>query len=186
MERGEVKTNELNKSLEDKIKKQQENLTDFSMNSINIFDFMMDDDKQRKEDQQALDEVLARKLNENDLEFRTRRDKNKNVNYQIDSNAKKDQLKAERKINLPEYHFYPNRDLLLELMEKEDDYHLFKSTDPSREPLNEEEQALKNELLDKGFKNWLKSDFNNFISASEKHGKDNIQEIARFVGKPQT
>ena len=37
------------------------------MNSINIFDFMMDDDKQRKEDQQALDEVLARKLNENDL-----------------------------------------------------------------------------------------------------------------------
>ena len=71
-------------------------------------------------------------------------------------------------------------------MEKEDDYHLFKSTDPSREPLNEEEQTLKNELLDKGFKNWLKSDFNNFISASEKHGKDNIQEIARFVGKPQT
>lgn len=67
LERGEVKTNELNKSLEDKIKKQQENLTDFSMNSINIFDFMMDDDKQRKEDQQALDEVLARKLNENDL-----------------------------------------------------------------------------------------------------------------------
>ena len=32
-------------------KRKNENLADFSMNSINIFDFMM----QKKEDQQALD-----------------------------------------------------------------------------------------------------------------------------------
>jgi len=37
----------MNKALDDKIKK-QDNLTDFSMNSINIFDFMMNDEKQRK------------------------------------------------------------------------------------------------------------------------------------------
>lgn len=42
------------------------------MNSINIFDFMMND-RQRKEDQQALDEAFARKLNEGDIEMRTRR-----------------------------------------------------------------------------------------------------------------
>jgi len=36
------------------------------MNSINIFDFMMND-RQRKEDQQALDEAFARKLNEGDI-----------------------------------------------------------------------------------------------------------------------
>lgn len=47
LERGENKTNELNKALDERIKK-PENLTDFSMNSINIFDFMMNDDKQRK------------------------------------------------------------------------------------------------------------------------------------------
>lgn len=101
LERGEIKTNELNKALEEKIKKQQDNLTDFSMNSINIFDFMMDDEQQRKDDQQALDEAFARKLNDNDVEMRTRREKSKNVNYQIDSNAKKELIKAERKINLP-------------------------------------------------------------------------------------
>lgn len=32
----------MNKALDEKIKK-QDNLTDFSMNSINIFDFMMND-----------------------------------------------------------------------------------------------------------------------------------------------
>jgi hypothetical protein len=43
----------MNKALDEKIKK-PENLTDFSMNSINIFDFL-NDEKQRREDQQALD-----------------------------------------------------------------------------------------------------------------------------------
>jgi hypothetical protein len=61
LERGESKTNEMNKALDEKIKK-PENLTDFSMNSINIFDFMMNDEKQKKEDQQALDEAYARNL----------------------------------------------------------------------------------------------------------------------------
>lgn len=61
LERGETKTNEMNKALDEKIKK-PENLTDFSMNSINIFDFMMNDEKQKKQDQQALDEVMARML----------------------------------------------------------------------------------------------------------------------------
>ena len=69
-------------------------------------------------------------------------------------------------------------------MQKEDDYHLFRNSDPTKEPLSEREQELKNQLLDAGFRNWLKSDFNNFVSASEKYGKDNIAEIAKFVGKP--
>lgn len=42
------------------------------MNSINIFDFMMNDE-QKKQDQQALDEAMARKMNETDNDMRTRR-----------------------------------------------------------------------------------------------------------------
>jgi SWI/SNF-related matrix-associated actin-dependent regulator of chromatin subfamily A member 5 len=41
--RGESKTNALNKEVEDRMKNQQNNLVDFSMNSINIFDFMQQD-----------------------------------------------------------------------------------------------------------------------------------------------
>ena len=89
----------MNKALDEKIKK-PENLTDFSMNSINIFDFLTDQ-KQRREDQQALDEAMARSLLEGDVEMRTRRQKAKNVNYQFDNNYKKEIGKIERKINLP-------------------------------------------------------------------------------------
>lgn len=72
LERGETKTNKMNEAIEEQMKKKKnENLTDFSMNSINIFEFMMDD-RQKREDQQALDEAFARKLNEGE-EMRTRR-----------------------------------------------------------------------------------------------------------------
>lgn len=42
----------------------------------------------------------------------------KNVNYQFDSNTKKDPTKTDRRANVPEYHFYDNRDKLIELLEK--------------------------------------------------------------------
>lgn len=41
--RGETKTMELNREMEERLKSQNENLVDFSMNSINIFDFMQRD-----------------------------------------------------------------------------------------------------------------------------------------------
>lgn len=37
------------------LKAQSTSLTDFSMNSINIFDFMQQDQKKKKEDAEALD-----------------------------------------------------------------------------------------------------------------------------------
>lgn len=43
LKRGESKTNALNKEVEEKLKSHQNNLVDFSMNSINIFDFMQRD-----------------------------------------------------------------------------------------------------------------------------------------------
>lgn len=62
---------------------------------------------------------MARVL-EGEAEIRTRREKIKNVNYQFDSNNKKDPIKGDRRVNVPEYHFYDNRQKLIELMEKED------------------------------------------------------------------
>lgn len=64
------------------LKNQSTSLTDFSMNSINIFDFMQQDQKKKKEDAEALDELLARELQG---DIRTRREKIKNVNYSYDS-----------------------------------------------------------------------------------------------------
>lgn len=52
------------------------------------------------------------KAMEGEAEIRTRRQKLKNVNYQFDNN-KKEFVKGERRVNVPEYHFYDNREKLI-------------------------------------------------------------------------
>ena len=49
------------------------------------------------------------------------------------------------------------------------------------EPLNDEEAAEKETLLGMGFINWNKRDFNQFIKANEKYGRDDIDSIAKDV-----
>ena len=46
-----------------------------------------------------------------------------------------------------------------------------------------EEEEVKEKLLKTGFKSWNKTDFNNFISASDKCGKENYEKIADTIGK---
>lgn len=49
------------------------------------------------------------------------------------------------------------------------------------EPLTDDEIAEKEELLTKGFTNWTKRDFNQFIKANEKYGRDDIENISKDV-----
>lgn len=49
------------------------------------------------------------------------------------------------------------------------------------EPLTEEEIAEKEKLLTEGFTNWSRRDFNQFIKANEKYGRDDTENIAREV-----
>ncbi|XP_067626571.1 chromatin-remodeling complex ATPase chain Iswi [Eurosta solidaginis] len=49
------------------------------------------------------------------------------------------------------------------------------------EPLSEEEIAEKESLLTQGFTTWTKRDFNQFIKANEKYGRDDIENIAKDV-----
>ena len=47
------------------------------------------------------------------------------------------------------------------------------------ECLNEEEAEEKEQLLTQGFTNWNKRDFNQFIKANEKWGRDDIDNISQ-------
>ncbi|CAG2240145.1 ISWI [Mytilus edulis] len=47
--------------------------------------------------------------------------------------------------------------------------------------LTEEETAEKEDLLQQGFTNWSKRDFNQFIKANEKYGRDDLDSISRDV-----
>lgn len=49
------------------------------------------------------------------------------------------------------------------------------------EPLSEEEIAEKDRLLTQGFTQWTKRDFNQFIKANEKYGRQDLDNIAREV-----
>ncbi|XP_013135017.1 PREDICTED: chromatin-remodeling complex ATPase chain Iswi isoform X2 [Papilio polytes] len=49
------------------------------------------------------------------------------------------------------------------------------------EALTEEEIQEKEQLLTQGFTNWTKRDFNQFIKANEKYGRDDIENIAKDV-----
>uniref|UniRef100_A0A8C5QJK1 SNF2 related chromatin remodeling ATPase 1 n=1 Tax=Leptobrachium leishanense TaxID=445787 RepID=A0A8C5QJK1_9ANUR len=49
------------------------------------------------------------------------------------------------------------------------------------EPLSATETEEKEKLLTQGFTNWNKRDFNQFIKANEKYGRDDIDNIAREV-----
>lgn len=47
------------------------------------------------------------------------------------------------------------------------------------EAMTEEELQERDALLTKGFLNWTKRDFNQFIKANEKYGRDDIENIAK-------
>nr|CAD7394292.1 unnamed protein product [Timema cristinae] len=49
------------------------------------------------------------------------------------------------------------------------------------EPLSDEEMLEKERLLTQGFTTWSKRDFNQFIKANEKYGRDDIENIAKEV-----
>uniref|UniRef100_A0A8C4N542 SNF2 related chromatin remodeling ATPase 1 n=1 Tax=Eptatretus burgeri TaxID=7764 RepID=A0A8C4N542_EPTBU len=49
------------------------------------------------------------------------------------------------------------------------------------EPLSEEELEEKERLLTQGFTNWTKRDFNQFVKANEKWGRDDVENISRDV-----
>jgi superfamily II DNA or RNA helicase len=49
------------------------------------------------------------------------------------------------------------------------------------EPLTEEEQIEKENLLTMGFTNWSKRDFNQFIKANEKYGRNDLDNISKEV-----
>ena len=47
--------------------------------------------------------------------------------------------------------------------------------------LTDEEISEKEDLLKQGFSNWTKRDFNQFVKANEKYGRDDIESISKEV-----
>ncbi|KAF9605382.1 hypothetical protein IFM89_016959 [Coptis chinensis] len=89
---------------------------------------------------------------------------------------------------LHDFQFF-NTQRLSELYEKEVRYLLLKNQmkdtigdgdepEDLGDPLTAEEQEEKNQLLEEGFSTWTRRDFNTFIRACEKYGRNDINSIA--------
>lgn len=68
-----------------------------------------------------------------------------------------------------------------DLEEREQDQALEQATIDNAEPLTEDEQAEKERLQAGGFGEWNKRDFQQFISASAHHGRNNYELIAEDI-----
>ncbi|XP_075395283.1 SWI/SNF-related matrix-associated actin-dependent regulator of chromatin subfamily A member 1 isoform X1 [Tenrec ecaudatus] len=124
--------------------------------------------------------------------------------YKFEGEDYREKQKAPRppkQPNIQEFQFFPPR--LFELLEKEILYYrktigykVPKNPDTSSstltqreeqkmidgaDPLTAEETDEKEKLLTQGFANWTKRDFNQFIKANEKYGRDDIDSIAQEV-----
>lgn len=78
-----------------------------------------------------------------------------------------------RIVEYPEYQFYPRE--LQDIQEKE--VKLYEEG----KVLSQSDMARKKELLSQGF-DWTKKDFQSFVKAMEKVGKDNVSKIAMLLG----
>jgi SWI/SNF-related matrix-associated actin-dependent regulator of chromatin subfamily A member 5 len=68
-----------------------------------------------------------------------------------------------------------------ELEVREADQQLQQQEIDNAEPLTEEEQAEKERLINKGFPEWNKRDFQQFLNGSAKYGRENFEGISEEV-----
>ncbi|XP_069895860.1 probable global transcription activator SNF2L1 isoform X4 [Dipodomys merriami] len=195
LERGEKKTAEMNERLQ---KMGESSLRNFRMDiEQSLYKFEGED--YREKQKPGLVEWIEPPKRE------------RKANYAVDAYFREALRVSEPKIpkaprppkqpNVQDFQFFPPR--LFELLEKEILYYrktigykvprnpempnpvLAQKEEQKKidgaEPLTPEETEEKEKLLTQGFTNWTKRDFNQFIKANEKYGRDDIDNIAREV-----
>eukprot|EP00079_Xenopus_tropicalis_P023419 XP_012815803.1 PREDICTED: SWI/SNF-related matrix-associated actin-dependent regulator of chromatin subfamily A member 5 isoform X1 [Xenopus tropicalis] len=195
LERGEKKTAEMNEKLSNM---GESSLRNFTVdNESSVYNFEGED--YREKQKMAFTEWIEPPKRE------------RKANYAVDAYFREALRVSEPKVpkaprppkqpNVQDFQFFPPR--LFELLEKEILYYrktigykVPRNPDlpnaaqaqkeeqlkiDEAEPLNDEELEEKEKLLTQGFTNWNKRDFNQFIKANEKWGRDDIENIAREV-----
>ncbi|CAK7313374.1 probable global transcription activator SNF2L1 isoform X4 [Vulpes vulpes] len=195
LERGEKKTAEMNERLQ---KMGESSLRNFRMDTEQSLYKFEGEDYREKQKLGMVEWIEPPK-------------RERKANYAVDAYFREALRVSEPKVpkaprppkqpNVQDFQFFPPR--LFELLEKEILYYrktigykVPRNPDipnpavaqreeqkkiDGAEPLTPEETEEKEKLLTQGFTNWTKRDFNQFIKANEKYGRDDIDNIAREV-----
>jgi len=168
--RGEQKAEQMNSKIDDAMNKAGEHLFDLAMDSINIYEFAGDDyQKKKEEDEHIVIRAIDEEYENYKLKKRLAKFEGQNLTDQTLGGGREGG-RPQRLYRVHEHQFYPDRDRLEDLINKED-------------RLTAEEEQEKAQLKSQGFVNWTKNDYYSFIRAIEKYGRDNTPEIAEHVGK---
>ncbi|UKK00702.2 SWI/SNF family transcriptional activator protein [Theileria orientalis] len=162
LSKGQERANLMNQKL---ITNSKKHLLDFSTtSSSNIYDYLEDDENE--EDKEAWRNLEALKVQNETLIERESRRKLRIAKEQMELYGS---TKSDKPLMLPEYQFFDNaRLVMLHKQEMEGG-------------LTEDEQQYKDELLSRGFSNWSRKDFNNFIKANVMYSRYDIKSIASFI-----
>ncbi|XP_059536317.1 probable global transcription activator SNF2L1 isoform X6 [Myotis daubentonii] len=195
LERGEKKTAEMNERLQ---KMGESSLRNFRMDTEQSLYKFEGEDYREKQKPGMVEWIEPPK-------------RERKANYAVDAYFREALRVSEPKVpkaprpskqpNVQDFQFFPPR--LFELLEKEILYYrktigykVPRNSDipnpavaqreeqkkiDGAEPLTAEENEEKEKLLTQGFTNWTKRDFNQFVKANEKYGRDDIDNIAREV-----
>ena len=196
LKRGEEQTNKFFEEAEKQAKNKSNLLLNFSFDPNDLYKFENEDYrlKRKANAEKALSNAYALELEKENKIMNSRRDHG-HVNYNVDQQqaqlfGNKNQKKKNKTPKIPIYHLYKNRDRIIELKQKQINYFIENNKkipekideDPnvSEGLTNEEYEELKN-LLNTGFPNWEKKEYEIFINALEYIPKEDIEKLAKEI-----
>ena len=173
--RGEERT----RREEAKINKRVEAKANLDLNvaSINIYEFEGDDYlTKKKADEIALQNAYYENLEKN---LGTRRQPKYDSIRTTDNTFKP----KPKQVRLPEWHFYQDRDRLLDLLNKEAEIKcnisIIRREGDDELPWDERQE--KDNLLTTGLSDWMKQDYYNFIKGCERFGRTSFEKTAVLI-----
>ena len=197
LERGEKSTSAFLQEAERQAKDRSNLLLNLSFNTTDLYKFENEDYlKKRKEEGERIIAMAFQEEMENEARF-VRRDRSRPLNYNIDHNfdqllsGPKNAKKKNRAPRIAFYHMYKNKDRLIDLKQKQINYFAdnskklpekFDEDIAINEGLNEDEINELNEIVDSGFTNWDKKDYEVFVAALDRHGRTAFDIIQSEVG----
>lgn len=181
LKRGEERTRKQEAEINNAIKDSEGNILDLGMASINIYEFEGSNYLEKKrEDEAALVQAYYQNLEKT---LGSRR------SLKTDPFAKEERkifFIKPKIIRLPEYHFYQEREKLLDLLNKEAELKancsiIRRDNGDMDDELPDEETDLKEKLLGTGMADWTKNDFHNFMRGCERFGRERFDKIQQVT-----
>ena len=196
LKRGEEQTNKFFEEAEKQAKSKSNLLLNFSFDPNDLYKFENEDYrlKRKANAEKALSNAYAIELEKENKLLNSKRDHG-HVNYNVDQQqaqlfGSKNQKKKNKIPKIPIYHLYKKRDRIIQLKQKQINYFIANNKkipekideDPNiTEGLTSQEFQELHTLLNTGFPNWEKKEYEAFLAALDFIPKDDIEKIAKEI-----